>query len=196
MSVAALTGPYDTSELPRMGAGPVTVTVSREIVSGREPEFEEMAAQIERDIVSFPGCLGVGVLRPGPAGGEYQIVFRFTDPVSLRRWERSSERANALQRMQPLVIDTRVQRVHGVEEFFELTSLATLKQPWYRRVFGDVAWVFPVALTVSLLVSPHLVFLPLVPRVLSVVFIMTLLMSFAVDPVRTRVRRRVQADRI
>jgi hypothetical protein len=34
-----------------------------------------------------------------------------------------------------------------------------------------------------------------VPRVLSVVFIMTMLMSFAVDPIRTRVRRRVQADR-
>jgi uncharacterized protein len=196
MTVAALTGPYDTSELPRMGAGPVTVTVSREIVPGREPEFEEMAAQIERDIVSFPGCLGIGVLRPGPAGGEYQVVFRFTDPVSLRRWERSSERANALLRIQPLVMDTRVQRVHGVEEFFELNRLATPKQPWYRRLFGDVAWVFPVALTVSLLVSPHLNFLPLAPRVLSVVFIMTMLMSFAVDPVRTRVRRRVQADRI
>jgi uncharacterized protein len=196
MSVAALTGPYDTSELPRMGAGPVTVTVSREIVPGRERDFEAMAAQIERDIMSFPGCLGVGVLRPGPAGGEYQIVFRFTDPVSLRRWERSSERANALERMESLVIDTRVQRVHGVEEFFELPSLAQPKQPWYRRLFGDVAWVFPVSLTVSLLVSPHLVFLPLVPRVLSIVFIMTVLMSFAIDPVRTRVRHRRQATRV
>lgn len=190
MTVAALTGPYDTSELPRMGAGPVTVTVSREIVSGREAEFERMAADIERDIVSFPGCLGVGVLRPGPAGGEYQIVFRFTDPVSLRRWERSPERADALSRMESLVIDTRVQRVHGVEEFFELPSLSRPKQSWYRRVFGDVAWVFPVALTVSLLVSPHLAFLPIVPRVLAVVFIMTVLMSFAVDPVRANVRRR------
>jgi uncharacterized protein len=196
VTVAALTGSYDTSELPRMGAGPVTVTVSREIVRGRELEFEQLAAQIECDIVSFPGCLGVGVLRPGPAGGEYQIVFRFTDPVSLRRWERSPERANALQRMESLVTDTRVQRVHGVEEFFELPSLIQPKQPWYRRLFGDVAWVFPVSLVVSLLVSPHLVFLPLIPRVLSVVFIMTMLMSFAVDPVRTRVRRRVQADRI
>jgi uncharacterized protein len=190
MSVAALTGPYDTSELPRMGAGPVTVTVSREIVPGREFEFEHMAADIERDIASFPGCLGVGVLRPGPAGGEYQIVFRFTDPVSLRRWERSTERANALARMESLVIDTRVQRVHGVEEFFELPSLSRPKQSWYRRMFGDVAWVFPVSLTVSLLVSPHLAFLPIVPRVLSIVFIMTVLMSFAVEPVRTSVRRR------
>jgi uncharacterized protein len=190
MSVAALTGPYDTSELPRMGAGPVTVTVSREIVPGREFEFEHMASDIERDIASFPGCLGVGVLRPGPAGGEYQIVFRFTDPVSLRRWERSTERANALERMESLVIDTRVQRVHGVEEFFELPSLSRPKQSWYRRMFGDVAWVFPVSLVVSLLVSPHLAFLPIVPRVLSIVFIMTVLMSFAVEPVRTSVRRR------
>ena len=195
MTVAALTGPFNTSELPRMGVGPVTVTVSREIVRGREFEFEAMAADIERDISSFPGCLGVGVLRPGPAGGEYQIVFRFTDPVSLRRWERSPERANSLARMEPLVVDTRVQRVHGVEEFFELPSLVMPKRVWYRRVFGDIAWISPVSLTVSLLVSPHLVFLPFVPRVLSVVTIMTVLMSFAIDPVRTRVRRRVRARR-
>ena len=195
MIVAALTGPYNTSELPRMGVGPVTVTVSREIVPGCEQEFEVMAERIEREILSFPGCLGVGLLRPGPAGGEYQIVFRFTDPFSLRRWERSDERAEVLAQMDALVIDTRVQRVHGVEEFFDLPSLVKPKQPWYRRLFGDVAWIFPVSLTVSLLVSPHLVFLPLVPRVLSVVFIMTLLMSFAVDPVRTRVRGRRLATR-
>lgn len=195
MIVAALTGPYDTSELPRMGAGPVTVTVSREIVRGREIEFEQLASQLQTDLVKFPGCLGVGVLRPGPSGGEYQIVFRFTDPVSLRRWERSPERAEALRLMEPLIVDTRVQRVHGVEEFFDLPSLIKPDHAWYRRVSGDVAWVFPVSLIVSLLIAPHLAFMPLVPRVLSIVTIMTVTMSFAIDPVRGRVRKRVRADR-
>ena len=196
MSVAALTGPYNTSELPRMGAGPVTVTVAREIVPGREAEFEALASHFERDLSSFPGCLGIGVLHPGPAGGEYQVVFRFTDPVSLRRWERSPERANVLAKMEPLVLDTRVQRVHGIDEFFETTKNAVPGKPWYRRMFGDIAWVFPVSLIVSLLVSPHLAFLPLAPRVLAIVTVMTVTMSFAIQPVRDRVGRRRRLERI
>jgi uncharacterized protein len=194
MNVAHLTGPYDTSELPRMGTGPVTVTVAREIVPGREAEFEAIAAELEGDLAAFPGCLGVGVLRPGPAGGEYQIVFRFTDPLSLRRWEHSAMRAKALDRMEPLIVDTRVQRVLGVEEFFELPGLVEIKRPRHRQMFGDIVWVSPVSLLVSLSVAPHLAFLPLVPRVLSVVSIMTAAMTLAVTPVRDRVRRRVRPD--
>jgi uncharacterized protein len=196
MDVASLTGSYNTSELPRLGSGPVTVTVSRNIVPGFEDEFETLATQFEAELSSFPGCLGVGVLRPGPAGGEYHVVFRFTDAVSLRQWERSPERTKALDRMETLVIDTRVQRVHGVEEFFELPSLIEPHRPWYRRLTGDVLWVFPVALTVTLLIAPHLEWLPLAPRVLTVVTIMTLTISFAVDPIRNRLKKRFHANRL
>jgi antibiotic biosynthesis monooxygenase (ABM) superfamily enzyme len=98
--------------------------------------------------------------------------------------------------MEPLVLDTRVQRVHGVEEFFELPGLVVPHRSWYRRMFGDIAWVFPVSLVVSLLVSPHLAFLPLAPRVLAIVTLMTITMSFAVQPVRDRLRLRVRSTRI
>jgi uncharacterized protein len=190
MSMATLTGPYDTAELPRMGSEPITVTVARHVLAGREAEFETVAGELQTELSAFPGCLGVGLLKPAPGGDDYQVVFRFTDPVSLRRWERSSERAAALARMDPLIADTRVQRVHGVEEFFDLPSRVEPETSKSRQVFGDIAWVSPVSLIVSLGVSPHLAFMPFVPRVISVVAVMTVTMSCAITPVRDAVRRR------
>ena len=173
---AALTPGLDTSELPKLGAGPVTVTVARTVALGMEARFEVLVAELEREVVAFPGCLGAGVLRPGTPEGPYQLVFRFTDPVSLRRWERSEERAVQLNHLNEVVLDTRVQ--------VDLPDL-----PRARRHLGDILWVAPVAVVVSIVIAPYLQFLSIVPRVVATVTLMTLLMGEAVTPVRERWRK-------
>jgi uncharacterized protein len=195
MFVTPLTGSMATSELPRIGDGPVTVTVARSVLPGHEADFEAIVARMEPVLLKFPGCLGVGVLRPGVSGGEYHIVFRFTDPVSLRRWERSDERAAALGDLETLVADTRVQRVSGVEEFFELPDHQPPARPVWRSILSDVGWVFPVALTSSLVVSPHLTAAPAPMQVAIGALLITSVMTFAVTPVRHALRRR-RRDRI
>ena len=110
-----LTGPFDTSELPRLGVDPVTVTVSRDVTPGHEEDFEAWASDVQKALHEFPGCLGVGVLKAGTAGGRYHIVFRFTDLVALRRWERSPERTALLARLDEHVVATSVRRTVGVD---------------------------------------------------------------------------------
>jgi antibiotic biosynthesis monooxygenase (ABM) superfamily enzyme len=188
--MAILTGSMRTSELPRMGEGPVTVTVSRTVEPGRSAEFQAVIDRFEESLAAFPGCLGVGVLRPGSEIGPHQIVFRFTDPMSLRRWERSAERAAILAELEPLVIDTRVQRVAGVEQFFAAPDHLPPARPRWHSILSDVGWVFPVALTSTLVISPHLNMIPMVPRVALGVLIITSVMAFAVDPFRKAARRR------
>jgi uncharacterized protein len=184
-----------TSELPRIGAGPVTVTVARNVLPGHEDEFESIISRFEPALLRFPGCLGVGVLRPGPDGGEHHIVFRFTDPVSLRRWEKSAERAEVLADLEPLVADTRVQRVTGVEEFFELPDHQPHDRPVWRSILSDVGWVFPVALTSAVLVSPRITAAPAPVQVALGALIITTVMTLAVTPIRQALgkrRRRVR----
>jgi uncharacterized protein len=185
-----LTGAFDTSELPRIGAEPVTVTVSRAVLPGSQARFEAWAAEMESVVSRFPGCLGVGVLRPGPDGGEYHVVFRFTDAVSLRRWERSPERATLLEAAEPLVADTRVQRTVGVDTWFELPARAEPPVPKWRRYVTDVFLVYPVSLAFSIFVAPHLVRMPLMPRVLLITALITMVMMLVVGPARRQVRRR------
>lgn len=188
--MSALTGSFDTSELPKLGSGPVTVTVARDVAPGFEPEFNATVRRFEAALLSFPGCLGVGVLRPGFDDGPSQIVFRFTDPVSLRRWERSPERAAILAELDPFVVGTRVQRVHGVERFFDLPELAGPDRAAWKSFVSDVAWVSPASLVVSVAVAPHWDGFPLLARVVLGVAVMTALIAFGLTPVRQRLRRR------
>ncbi len=180
----SLTGPFDTAELPRISREPVTVTVERTVVPGREVDFEVWAHDVQRVLASFPGFLGAGVLRPGDGGGQYQIVFRFNDPVSLRRWERSEERAEHLARLESLVLDTRVQRTVGVEEWFVAPAHAQPQRRAWHQIMVDVAWVYPVATGVSLFLSPRLTAIPLLLRIALTTTFITAVMLLGVTPLR------------
>jgi antibiotic biosynthesis monooxygenase (ABM) superfamily enzyme len=185
-----LTGPFDTSELPRLGVDPVTVTVSRAIAPGHEPDFERWAIDVEQALLSFPGCLGVGVLRSASTGGEYQIVFRFVDLVALRRWERSPERQGLLARLDQHVLETRVRRTVGVDHWFDAPALVEPYRPWWRRWLGDVLWITPMALAVTFVIGPHLTMVPILPRVVLTTVATTAFVGFVLAPARRRVRHR------
>lgn len=186
-----LTAPFATSELPRLGIDPVTVTVSRDIAPGREADFEAWAEDVEEALVGFPGCLGVGVLKAAEDGGRYHVVFRFTDLVALRRWERSPERQALLSRLEECVLATRVQRTVGVDHWFDAPALVERPRPWWRRWLGDVAWITPMALVMTFVVGPHLTFVPVVARVVVTTLATTAFVGFALMPVRRRLRTRL-----
>jgi uncharacterized protein len=190
MSSTTLTGVFDTSELPRLGADPVTVTVARVVVSGREAAFEAWAENVERVVGAFPGCLGVGLLHPGPAGGPYQIVFRFTDPVALRQWERAPERTALLGELDGIVVETKVQRTVGVDTWFDAPSLVEPKRQWWHRWLRDLAWIYPVSVGMTLLVAPRLPRLPPLASIGLGTAVSVGLVGFVVMPTRKRLETR------
>lgn len=185
-----LSGPFDTSELPRLASEPVTVTVGRVVRPGKEPEFEAWAAQVVERVEKFPGSLGVGILRPGEPNGEYQIIFRFVDALSLRAWERSPERTEQLRQVDSIVVQTRVQRTVGVDNWFDLSERAEPKRPVVTHVLTDVAWAFPVVAAASIYLGPKLLKLPFEIRTAASMLVVTTVMRLAVGPLRGRIRRR------
>lgn len=186
----ALSGPFDTAQLPRVASDPVTVTVARTVLPGYEAEFLRWADDVVATVRSFHGCLGAGVLHPGPDGGEYQIVFRFIDGLHLRLWERSPQRAALMQAAEPFVTSERVQRTVGVEDWFELPARAEPKRTWWGRIVTDVLWVYPAAAGATVFLSPHIARMALVPRVLVSTALITVVMRMAVGPLRSRLRSR------
>lgn len=190
MPTLTLSGAFDTSELPKLAPEPVTITVSRRVVTGCEASFEDLAGEIVAAVEDFPGSLGAGVLRPGADGGEYHIVFRFVDAISLRAWERSEVRAELLGRTDGMVLDTRVQRTVGVDTWFELPSRAEPKRRFMTHVLTDVAWAFPVVFGASLYIGPKLLRLPIELRTLASMTIVTVVMRLGVGPMRGALRRR------
>ena len=185
-----LTGPFDTAQLPRVASEPVTVTVARTVEPGYEAQFLSWADEVVAMMAKFHGSLGAGVFHPGPDGGDYQIVFRFVDGIHLREWERSPQRAALMARADEFVLSERVQRTVGVETFFDLPTHAEPNRPLWKRILTDVAWVYPVALLISIFVAPLLASLPVEARVLSSAALITVTMRLGVGPFRKRLRSK------
>ncbi|HAP76043.1 MAG TPA: hypothetical protein DCR14_08180 [Acidimicrobiaceae bacterium] len=186
----ALSGPFDTSQLPRLAPEPVTVTVARSIVPGTEAQYLQWADEVVGTLRRYHGCLGAGVLQPGPDGGEYQIVFRFIDGLHLREWERSPQRAVLMAKAQGFVTSERIQRTVGVADWFELPARAEPKRSVGGRIVTDVLWVYPAAIVATLFLAPRIALLPTGWRVLVSSLVITLVMRVAVGPLRARLRAR------
>ena len=189
MSVA-LSGPFDTAELPRIAPEPVTVTVARAIRPGYEASYLAWTDEVIATMRMFHGCLGAGVLHPGPDGGDHQFVLRFVDGLHLREWERSPQRAALMAESVEFVLSERVTRTVGVEDFFELPDRAEPKRSLGARIATDVAWVYPVAIASSLVVAPRIAQLPIEVRVVISTLLITAVMRLAVGPLRSKLRSK------
>ncbi|MBK5333813.1 MAG: antibiotic biosynthesis monooxygenase [Ilumatobacteraceae bacterium] len=185
-----LSGPFDTGQLPRIAAHPVTVTVARTVAPGWEAEFLKWADELIAAAREFPGCLGAAVLHPGADGGEYQIIVRFSDGLMLRVWERSAIRNELMERADKFVTGTRMSRTVGVEEWFNAAGNAEPKRPMWKKLSFEVAWVYPAALLITLVAAPLLVKIPLGIRVLTSIAVVTVVMQFIVLPIRKRLRAK------
>jgi len=189
MSVA-LSGSFDTGQLRRVAGDPVTVTVARTVAPGFEAQYLQWTEDVVATLRTVHGCLGAGVLHPGPEGGEHQIVFRFVNGVTLREWERSPQREKLMTQAQPFVLSERIQRTVGIDDWFELPTRAEPKRPLWGRILTDIAWVFPVAIASGLLIGPHVGSLPFLLRAVISTVVITAAMRVAIGPVRSRLRAR------
>jgi Na+:H+ antiporter, NhaA family len=83
----------------------VTVSITRRVRRGREPEFETWLEGIIQAVSRFPGCLDTRVIRPTHGNRDYRVVIRFQSQDDLRRWEESEERRIWYERGAELIAD-------------------------------------------------------------------------------------------
>jgi antibiotic biosynthesis monooxygenase (ABM) superfamily enzyme len=132
---------------------PVTVTVARTVRPAQQAAFERWAAEVQRLVATFPGQLGSSLLHPGPGSDEFHLVYRFADDESLAAWERSPERAQALDQVSRLVEDQRTARAVGLDSFF---AVPARPGPAWR------SWLLTVGVVLLLTSSFQLVAVPFV----------------------------------
>ena len=70
----------------------VTYTVTRRVLPGREPEFEEFLRGTTEAASRFPGFLGSRIIRPVRGNRQYRVIVRFDRESNVRRWKESDER--------------------------------------------------------------------------------------------------------
>jgi uncharacterized protein len=133
----------------------------------------------------FPGYLGAGNLRPNHVGEPWHVVYRFASAAQLRDWEDSPERARLLALGDELVDATHVQRVSGLETWFELPGRTAPAPPRWKMFVVSLAATYVLQLACNLALGELGWVMPL--RVGAIAVIVTFFMTWTVMPWMARV---------
>lgn len=174
-------------------SGPVTLMVRRTPILGKEREFEEVLADTIQEALTFPGHLGVTVLRPdGDESGEYRLIVKYDSPENLRRWERSPKAAHWFAKLaeleaKPAVFD----RLCGLETWFALPQVEAglapiVPPPRYKMAIVTLIGVLPTITALLYLLGPLMRDLPLFARALILGPLMVFLLTYIIMPQLTR----------
>lgn len=169
--------------------GPVTVSISRRVLPGRAADYEAWLHGIVTAASTFPGHLGVNVLRPSTqTGGRYVLIYRFDSWAHCQGWEQSEARAGWLDRLGGMVEDEgERRRVTGLEAWFDLPELPVHKPaPQWKMALVLIAVVFLLVYPLQLIVLPLTGSWPHWTRTLLIAVIQVLLMTYLVMPKATR----------
>lgn len=172
---------------------PVTVSIARRVLPGREQDYENWIRQIIAAVSNYPGHLGVAVLRPAPGvRGDYILVDRFDSLAHQQAWERSDERAGYLQQLAEITEgETHINRVSGLEFWFSLPQVPANAVPRRHRMTVVITLaVFALGLTINGLFGDFLHRLWLVPRVALLSVAQVVLLSYVLMPRLTALLKR------
>lgn len=174
-----------------MKTAPLTVIVTREVLPGREAEYERLMTGMQAAAAGFPGHMGGFLVRPEPdaSDGCWRTVFAFDSEAHLQAWSNSAERRQWLEQMAPITSGDGGRRVlSGLETWFSLPTART-KAPPPRWKMALMTWsgIFPLVLLFSHTLNPFLgQFLPMPLTVLIVTGVITATMTWLYMPTLVR----------
>ena len=169
--------------------GPVTVTVRRSVLPGREAEYEDWLRETAEDAALFPGMMGVNFIRPDRTQQkDYVSIFRFDTYRHLREWEDSAQRSDGLKRVEELIEgEAQVRKATGLEFWFNLPDVPMNKAPSpHKMALVLIVVVFVLVVSINFGFGAWLSDLPMLVRIAMVVVVQVLLMTYVIMPQVTR----------
>lgn len=167
---------------------PVTVCVRHTVKPGYETTFERELADTGRIAASFPGHLGMNVIRPSGASREYVTIFRFDTYEHLQAWENSSECTRWRNRVGELTEGVQKQMVTGLEYWFNLPgNAASEPPPAPKMMVVTFVAIFPLSLFLPPFLLPFLTPLPSLLQSALITITMIVTMTYAAMPLMIRI---------
>lgn len=170
----------------------VTAVIAHLLKPGQEKAYEEWMREIIPVAKTFPGYLGVNILRPQAGHPEYIIVLHFDQHAHLQTWLDSNERKELIRRTKPLVQESEnVQVLTGLETWFELPKRSQ-RSPPRRYKMALVSWigVFITSSVISRLLQPLLTPLPLLIAQFITTGVVVFSLTYLIMPRLTYLFRR------
>lgn len=173
---------------------PVTVAATRYADPDREAEMVAWIRAGTALAEQFPGFLGHGFVRSAEGDHAWHMLYRFKDHEALAAWEASPQRAWWLGAAQGLVGEFRVQRMTGIEGWFDppashdvaYPGVPPAAPPRWKQAVSIFSVFLPLSLALSLLAAWLVPDLPLLLRVTLQTAVATPLMVWIGLPWVTR----------
>ena len=96
----------------------VTLVITHKIASSAEAQYEAWLNKIMPQASTFPGHLGVNVIRPSRSGDPYTILVRFDTLENLNAWHNSDLRKQLVAEVSPLLLQSDNTEVRPAVEFW------------------------------------------------------------------------------
>lgn len=167
----------------------ITVSITRTVKPGCEPEFERALHGFIQRSLSLPGQMGVHIMRPAPGSGsrEYGIIRKFANLEALADFRTSPEYLewNALA-VELTEGSGHTYEVSGLESWFTLPGAPLQALPKWKMALATFLGVFPTAALLNLTLGAAIRPWPFLLN--SVVFnaAMVALLTWMVMPLVTR----------
>ena len=138
-------------------AEPISLQVSRDVPAGKVAGFEELLHEVITAARTFPGHLGVDVLRPD-GGGTYRMIFRYRTHAESDAWMASDARSALVARIDGLLADggtSAVRTVDGWEGWFVTPGYAPPTPPRrWKMALITLSVLYPMVFLVLTISRP------------------------------------------
>jgi uncharacterized protein len=163
----------------------VTEVITRDIVPGREHEFEEWAHRLVSAVARY-GATDTIISPDAATPARRVFVQHFANEELLRAWEESEERDRLVQEAKEFSAPN-VQRATGLETWFVLPGeRAIVPPPRWKMLLVSVMGAYPLVVFFSAFVLPSLEWWPLLARAAVLPIMVLSLMTYLVMPQLTR----------
>ena len=174
---------------PVADSGPLTVVVTWHVRQGAEGEFEAWRQEVSAAALKFPGHMGINVIRPGDAAGEYVVIFRFDTFDHLRTWQESDVRRRLLKKADSFRVGEPSYHFQSGLEYWFTPSRQQHSPPNWKMALVTVLGVWPVSILVPWLINPFIANQPPWMQALWVAAGIVILLTWVVMPILVRFLR-------
>ncbi|HEY0287464.1 MAG TPA: antibiotic biosynthesis monooxygenase [Pseudomonas sp.] len=133
----------------------VTLVVKHRVREGLESQYEAWLRRIVAIAASYPGHLGVDVIRSKSAGLHmFTCVLRFCSTDAMQSWLDSDQRRQLVEQAAPMLADGDVTEVNRHNEFWFVPATDTPPPPRWKQAVVTFMVICPLTLLIPLLWRP------------------------------------------
>jgi antibiotic biosynthesis monooxygenase (ABM) superfamily enzyme len=168
---------------------PITVNIVRTVRHGHEEEFEGLVRRFIPVALTFPGHLGVHVVKPAAGTSrDYHVVIKFATTAQWRSFRDWPQYVQFRAEIEPLLErEPCIHEMVGLESWFTLPNAPALQPlPKWKMALVTLLAVYPTSLLITTLLRPRVTHWPLALQNLLFAATMVGLLTWLIMPLLTR----------